>query len=168
MKLRKYRKEDSVIICSWIKDEDTFYKWSADRINKFPIADDDLNEHYKDNISDRFIPLTAVDESDNPIGHLFLRYPNEKDNTEIRFGYVIINPELRGQGLGKTMLKMAIDYAKNVLNASKITLRVFANNNSARHCYKSVGFIPNGIVEKYKMPVGEWDCIELELKIKET
>lgn len=164
MILRQYRKEDSAIICSWIKDEKSLYQWSADRIGKFPLSDEDLNKDYEPVItSDRFIPLTAVDEMDNPIGHLFIRYPNETDNSIVRFGYVIVNPAMRGNGKGEEMLKLAIDYARNVLNASKITLGVFANNDSARYCYEAVGFFPMGKTEIYKMTIGEWECMEMEL-----
>lgn len=71
-------------------------------------------------------------------------------------------PLLRGYGYGKKMLQLAINYVKNNLNASKITLGVFANNDSARYCYESVGFLPVGKTEIYKMPIGEWECIEME------
>lgn len=164
MKLRKYIKEDSATICSWIKDEKSLYQWSADRIGKFPLSDDDLNKDYEPVItSDRFIPLSAVDENDHVIGHLFIRYPNEADNSIVHFGYVIINPDIRGSGKGKEMLQLAIDYARNELNASKITLRVFTNNDSARHCYEAAGFRSSGKTEVYKMSIGEWESIEMEL-----
>ena len=105
------------------------YQWSADRIGKFPLSDDDLNKDYEPVIaSDRFIPLSAVDENDNVVGHLFIRYPNE-------------------------------------LNASKITLGVFTNNDSARHCYEAIGFRTIGKTEIYKMSIGEWECIEMELSL---
>lgn len=164
MKLRKYRKEDSATICSWIQDETSLYQWSADRIGKFPIMDDDLNKDYEPVISsDSFIPLSAVDEMDNVVGHLFIRYPDETDNSTVRFGYVIVNPEIRGCGKGKEMLRLAVDYARDVLNASKITLGVFANNDSARYCYEAADFRSIGKIETYKMSIGEWECIEMEL-----
>lgn len=164
MKLRKYRKEDSATICSWIQDEKSLYQWSADRIGKFPLMDDDLNKDYEPVISsDSFIPLSAVDEMDNVVGHLFIRYPDETDNSTVRFGYVIVNPEIRGCGKGKEMLRLAVDYARDVLNASKITLGVFANNDSARYCYEAAGFRSIGKIETYKMSIGEWECIEMEL-----
>ena len=90
--------------------------------------------------SDRFIPLSAIDENDTVIGHLFIRYPNETDDSIVRFGYVIVNPALRGCGEGKEMLKLAIGYARNVLNESKITLGFFSNSNSTRYGYEAVGF----------------------------
>ena len=165
MKLRKYQKEDSEIICSWIRDEKSLYQWSANRIGKFPIKGNDLNEDYKNMIkSNKFIPLSAIDDKDNLVGHLYIRYPYEKDDSVVRFGFVIVNPVLRGQGNGKKMLNLAIDYAKNILCASKITLGVFTNNDSAKYCYESVGFKPVGENEIYKMPIGEWECTEMELK----
>lgn len=97
------------------------------------------------------------------MGHLLIRYPSETDNSIVRFGFVIVNPALRGHGEGKRMLQLAIDYAKNVLCVSKITLGVFDNNDGARHCYESLGFQSIGKTETYKMPIGEWACIEMEL-----
>ena len=63
------------------------------------------------------------------------------------------------------MVALAIEYAKNVLHASKITLRVFTNNERAQHCYEIAGFQPTGKVITYMMPDGVWECIEMELNI---
>ncbi len=164
MRLREYRKEDADIICGWIRDEKSLYEWSADRIGIFPISGNDLNRNYEPFLAgDRFIPLTAVDSSDRVTGHLFIRYPDENDHTRVRFGFVIIDPAVRGCGKGKEMLEKAIDYAENVLNAEIVTLGVFANNPAARHCYDSVGFRPVGKSKFYQMAVGRWECIEMAL-----
>lgn len=165
MKLIEYKNEDAKIITSWIKDEISLYKWSADRIQKFPIEANDLNECYKPLIeSANFIPLTCMNNN-NIIGHLIIRYPENNNKKIVRFGFVIIAPQLRGKGIGKQMLNLAIEYAKSNLNAKKITLGVFTNNLSAKYCYKSVGFKETGIVEKYPIKLGEWDCIEIELEL---
>ncbi len=164
MELKKYREEDSQIICSWIKDEKSLYQWSANRIGKFPLSGNDLNENYAPLInSKRFIPLSAFDDNGNIMGHLYIRYPDKDNDSIVRFGFVIIDPVLRGHCNGKKMVQMAAGYAKNVLDASKVTLGVFTNNNSARHCYEAAGFRPIGKTEVYKMPAGEWECIEMEL-----
>ena len=166
MELKKYEETDSPIICGWIKDEKSLYQWSADRIGKFPLAGNDLNENYAPVMkSNKFIPLSAFDEIGNLVGHLLIRYPDETDDSIVRFGFVIVDPVLRGRGNGKKMLQLAIDYAKNVLGVSKITLGVFADNDSARCCYESVGFRPIGRTETYKMSIGEWECIEMELMV---
>ena len=164
MELRKYQNWDSEIICGWVNDEKSFYQWSAGVIGKFPLAANDLNEHYAPWMNcNRFIPLSAIDEKGNLVGHLRIRYPDETNTDIVRFGFVIVDPVLRGHGNGKKMIQLAIDYVKNVLKASKITLGVFANNDCARHCYESIGFQPIGKTEIYKMSVGEWECIEMEL-----
>lgn len=165
MKLEKYKKEDSAMICSWIKDEKSLYQWSADKIGKFPLLANDLNENYAPVMKDdKFIPLSAFDDKGSLVGHLYIRYPNEEDERIVRFGFVIVDPALRGCGNGKKMLQLAIEYAKNVLCASKITLGVFANNDPARYCYESVGFRSVGS-EIYRMSIGEWECIEMELAV---
>lgn len=164
MKLRNYKKEDSAIICSWIKDEKELYQWSADQIGKFPLLENGLDDNYAPVITDdKFRALSAIDDTGKLIGHLFIRYPNDMDDSIVRFGYVIVNPEYRGLGKGKEMLQLAIEYARNELHASKITLGVFANNDGARYCYESVGFQPMGKIETYKMSICEWECIEMEL-----
>ena len=38
------------------------------------------------------------------------------------------------------------------------------NNDSAKYCYKSVGFQPVGKTEIYKMPIGEWECMEMTVE----
>ena len=76
MTLRKYKPEDSKIICSWVKDEKTLFQWSADKIGKFPLLGNELNENYAQrNDEECFFPLTAVDENENVIGHLFALCP---------------------------------------------------------------------------------------------
>ena len=46
MVLRKYEAQDSKIICGWIKDAKQLYQWSADKIGRFPLDGNELNEYY--------------------------------------------------------------------------------------------------------------------------
>ena len=162
MTLRPYKQEDSKIICSWVKDEKQLFQWSADRIGKWPLKGDELNESYKDTNPEFFIPLTAVDESGSPAGHLFIRYPDEADRTQVRFGFVIISPELRGKGNGRKMLELTIQYAKEKLQAERITLGVFTNNPKARACYESIGFKPVS-TRTVNILGSNWECVDMEL-----
>ncbi len=47
LRLRPYKKCDAKVIASWIKDEVSFRKWSADRYEKYPVRDVDINNHYE-------------------------------------------------------------------------------------------------------------------------
>ena len=166
MKLRPYKPEDSQIICNWVKDEKTLFQWSADRIGKFPLTGNELNENYADRkIGVDFFPLTAIDEKEKVIGHLFILIPDVYVKTSVRFGFVIVSPEVRGKGYGRKMLELAIEYAKKELKATRVTLGVFANNPKAQACYEAVGFrsYNKRIV---KILEADWECIDMEMELK--
>ena len=166
MVLRAYRREDSAVICKWLRTEKELYQWSADRINKFPLAENDIDAHYAPQIEGgRFFPLTAVDENENVIGHFIIRFPRDDDDSSVRFGFVILSPECRGKGYGGQMLRLGIQYVRAHFAAKRIDLGVFTNNDSARRCYESVGFREYGR-RNCEMPIGVWECIDMELTVE--
>jgi Acetyltransferases, including N-acetylases of ribosomal proteins len=165
MILRDFKKEDAEIIAGWIKSEEELYKWSADRFNMYPLSGNDIIENYSPQIgTGRFYPLTAVDDNGDAIGHFIIRFPRDDDNSSVRFGFVIVDPSLRGKGYGKEMLRLGIKYVKEHLSASRIDLGVFENNDGARHCYEAVGFTEYSKRE-CEMPIGTWNCIDMEIFI---
>lgn len=167
MVLRSYNCADSAIICKWLGTETELYKWSADRFNKFPLTANDIDDNYAPQIkTGGFIPLTAVDEKDNVIGHFIIRYPKEYDDGTVRFGFVIVDPVLRGKGYGREMLLLGIEYVKENLTATRIDLGVFTNNDRALHCYESVGFKEYNR-RRCEMPIGVWECIDMDFFISE-
>ena len=109
-----------------------------------------------------FYPLTAIDKNENVVGHFIIRFPDPEDLSIVRFGFVIVAPEIRGKGFGQEMLRLGIQYAKNELKAKRVCLGVFENNESARKCYEAVGFTKCS-EEKYKIANAIWNCIEMEL-----
>lgn len=163
MILRDFKKEDAKIISGWIRTEEELYRWSADRFNKYPLSGNDINENYDPQIeTGRFIPLIAVDDNGDAVGHFIIRYPRANDDSIVRFGFVILDPSLRGKGFGKEMLRLGIEYVKDNLPVSRIDLGVFENNESARHCYEAVGFTEYATRE-CEMPIGTWKCTDMEL-----
>ena len=141
MVLSIYKKEDAPIIAEWLRSEEELYKWSADRFNKYPLSGKDINENYAPQIeTGRFIPLTAINDGGEVVGHFIIRYPHDDDDRSVRFGFVIIE---------------------------RIDLGVFENNESARHCYEAVGFTEYA-QRKCEMPIGIWNCADMELFIKRT
>ena len=162
MILRDFKNEDAQFIAGWLHSKEELYKWSADRFNKYPLSGNDIIENYEPQLeTGRFYPLTAVDENGDIIGHFIIRYPSD-DDSSVRFGFVIVDPELRGKGYGKEMLMLGIEYVKEKLAVSRIDLGVFENNESAMRCYESVGFKAFS-KRKCEMPIGIWDCIDMEL-----
>ena len=45
MVLRAYIGEDSAILSKWLRTETELYQWSADRLNKFPLTEKDIDDH---------------------------------------------------------------------------------------------------------------------------
>ena len=164
IRLRPYKACDASTIASWIGDEVSFRKWSADRYDKYPIKAEDMNLHYNNfSGNDSFYPMTAFDEN-GVVGHLIMRFIDEEKSI-LRFGFIIVDNKKRGMGYGKPMLKLAIKYAFEILKADKITLGVFENNKPAYNCYKAVGFddVLTDEAEYYHIFNEDWKCLELEL-----
>ena len=167
MRLRDYKEEDGNIIAGWIRSEEELYKWSADRFNRYPLSGDDIKTNYAPQLkTGRFFPLTAEDDNGNIMGHFIIRYPRDDDDNSVRFGFVIVDPSLRGKGYGKEMLRLGIEYVKEHLSVSRIDLGVFENNESARHCYEAAGFKAYASRE-CEMPIGTWKCIDMEITAPE-
>jgi RimJ/RimL family protein N-acetyltransferase len=163
IKLRNYLDSDAQEILKWIKDEKALRLWSADRYETYPIKPEDITNNYKECMeSAAFYPMTLVDK-DKIIGHLILRKPNPDEN-KIRLGFIIVDNTMRKKGYGRLLISEAIKYAKDMLKASEINLGVFANNENAYSCYKSIGFEEVGREENALQFENEtWDCVEMIL-----
>ena len=165
MILRQYESKDGTAIAGWIRNIEELYNWSADRYCKFPLTGSDIDENYAPMLSaGKFFPLTAVGDDGRITGHFIIRYPDKSDESTVRFGFVIVDPALRGQGMGSEMLRLGIDHVRQNFSAKRIDLGVFADNVSAARCYGAVGFTEFGR-EMFPMPAGERECILMELML---
>ena len=124
---------------------------------------EDLIAYYDDlKYNDNFFEMTAFDET-GVAGHLIMRFIDE-EKTILRFGFVIVDDQKRGMGYGKEMLRLALQYAFEILRVKKVTLGVFENNPAAYHCYQAAGFksLQAENQEYYPIILGEkWKCLEL-------
>ena len=159
IRLRLYNVSDADKILSWSNDERAFYKWSAGVLGEYPIT----NEQF--GFVNNLMAFTAIDD-DEVVGFFTMRRPTEKFD-ELRFGFVVVDPEKRGKGYGKAMLQLGTKFAKEIFGAKKVSLGVFENNESAYYCYKAVGFkdVVLEETEKYVVLGEEWKCLELEMNL---
>lgn len=165
LRLRPYRTKDSEKIVEWYKDERTFYRWCAGILGEYPITSEQFDKAMSNRIdSDNFFPFVAFNE-EGIQGFFTMRVPGD-DNTEIRFGFVIVNPEIRGEGYGKQMLELGKKFAFEVYKCKRISLGVFADNILAYKCYKSIGFTELGSTSESTFMVEKGECIELEMFIE--
>ncbi|MBO4360606.1 MAG: GNAT family N-acetyltransferase [Eubacteriaceae bacterium] len=140
--IREFRPEDEAVILSWIGNDDEQRMWSADRYSTFPPMPGDMSALYRESVeAGGFFPYCLTD-GERVLGHFILRYPTE-DTSLLRVGFVIIDPSLRGQGIGKLLIEKAKEEAAG-MGAKKLSLGVFTDNPAAYHCYLSCGFAVTG------------------------
>ena len=77
----------------------------------------------------------------------FFRYSVNTESNEGFLASVIIDPELRGKGYGREMLRLALRYAFELTGAESVQLNVFAENQNAKRCYESLGFVQRSMTK---------------------
>ncbi|MBQ8967110.1 GNAT family protein [Ruminococcus sp.] len=165
LELRPFIPSDADEIVSWLGDETAFRKWSADIYESYPISGADMTAWYgKASRGGSFFAYTTVDDGEIA-GHLIIRFP--KDKSTARFGFVIVDPERRGRGIGRQMLELSKKTAAEQFGAERATLGVFANNEPAYRCYLAAGFREaEGQKEEYCHIFDEdWLCIEMSVDL---
>ena len=153
IRIRPYRNSDEAEILSWKLDEDTFYKWSFGWLGEYPLTQEKFR---KTADYSRFIAMDGPDV----VGFFTVRNPEQKLD-ELRFGFVIVDPARRGQGIGGTMLRMGLSYAFSVYQAKRVSLGVYEQNIPAVSCYRGIGFVPTGRTESYTILGEELEVIEM-------
>ena len=163
LRLRPFVPADASAVVGWITDERMFREWSADRYDHYPITEDDILAQYGPFAgTGAFFPMTAEDET-GPAGHLILRWLDDA-RTDLRFGFIIVDPAKRGKGYGREMLRLAQIFAFDVLKAARVSLGVFAQNLPAVHCYRAAGFREADAEPEIFAILGErWTCVEMEI-----
>lgn len=158
LRVRPYEDMDASTILFWCEDERAFYKWSAGMLGTYPATREDFG------FVKSLIPLTAVDDN-GIIGFFTLRKPDASPD-ELRMGFVILDPEKRGKGYGKEMLRLGLSYAFEICGAKRVSLGVFENNAPAYHCYKAAGFqdVIREKTEIYRIMNEDWKCLELRVE----
>ena len=166
MRLRNYKNSDARRITDWVRDEEVYYQWCAGLFGDYPLTEDKINRYYTALQKNKtYWALTAEDEQ-GIVGHITMRFTDE-EKKNLRLGFVLVDDRRRGQGLGKELVALAVDYAQQFFDPQYITLGVFVNNDSAKRCYEAVGFITDGShMETYPVKDEMWDCIEMIYKRK--
>ncbi|MDO4773203.1 MAG: GNAT family N-acetyltransferase [Bacillota bacterium] len=147
-------------ILTWCKDELTFYKWTAGTLGNYPLSKENFSK-----VRELF-PSLIFDDSE-PVGFFTLRQI-DLEKGEMRIGYILIDPEKRGRGYGKALLREGLRYAKEVFGAKKLSLGVFDNNDNARACYQAVGFrdVPQDAGERCQILGEEWIYRKMEIDLE--
>ncbi len=168
LRLRPYKPCDAESVVSWITDEFSFRQWSADRYGPYPITPDDMNRYYdRERNNDGIWAMSAFDDA-GVVGHLMMRFL-DAERRRLRFGFVIVDPRIRGRGYGKAMISGALAFAFETVGVESVSIVVFENNPAAKKCYESCGFRKVGTPgrESYAHMGEGWECVELAITRQE-
>ena len=155
IRIRPYKDSDAAKILSWCRDEDTYYKWTAGVLGEYPLTEEKFRK------TGDLMRFNALDEKD-VAGFFTVRNPNDALD-ELRFGFVIVDPDKRGRGIGREMLRLGLQYAFTIYQAKRVTLSVFENNLPAYACYHAAGFTETGAKERYVIRGVEETAVEMEV-----
>ncbi len=144
MRIRPYiPNKDYEYLSKWIDDERTHAYWCANRF-PYPITPESFHD-FLEQISIEWsdIAYAATENSGEPVG-FFCYSVNTEDNIGF-LKFVIVDKAKRGNGYGKEMLNLALQYAFQITGATAVQLYVFEENTLAKHCYEKVGFDENNV-----------------------
>ncbi|WP_304062678.1 GNAT family N-acetyltransferase [Pedobacter glucosidilyticus] len=147
MKLIAFEEQHIPILINWIKDEDTLLKFAGIAF-QYPLTAAQM-ESYIEKYPERLIYL-VIDDEHQPVAYGEV-IPQEDHSA--RLGHLLIGEsQQRGKGLGKQLISLLIEKAKQELNINRIDLYLLSNNDVAAKCYLNFGFkfIDNDFSITYK------------------
>ncbi len=136
--LELFTQDDISEFLTWLEntDEDFLVQFAGTNF-RYPLDESQLVQTLNDNDT---IMFKSLDGDGNMIGHCqLLRVDHILQSATI--GRVMVKPEYRDNGHGKTMVKTLMDYTVKELGIRKLILRVFDFNERAISCYTHLGFV---------------------------
>ncbi len=146
MRLRPYiQSKDFKYIAEWIDDERSHALWCANNF-PYPITAEAFHSFLEKTAKEwAACPFAATDDGGDTVG--FFRYSVNTESSEGFLASVIVDKKLRGKGYGREMVQLALRYAFDITGAKSVQLNVFAENEGAKRCYESIGFVERCIVK---------------------
>jgi diamine N-acetyltransferase len=147
-------------------DLDMLYQWGQDKQLRFlalmhpwPVTSDNykqwLSQLMSDTSNKNVYFAAEVNQDRKFFGYFQLREIN-LIHRHAFLGIIIGNPEMRGRGYGKELMKLGLDYGFNMLGLHKISLEVVESNSNAIALYNSLGFVQEGKFKDHFFFDGKW------------
>lgn len=157
MQLRSTVRTDLRILLSWVPTETDMWMWSGPTFT-WPLDDGQLERYLDD---DRRLYWTALDpDSRVAAGHASLLV--DHDAKAMRIGFILLDPGLRGRGLGKELTETVVRAGFEATELPVMKLGVYAHNARARDVYKTLGFEETGLVLDTEIGSEIWQALEME------
>jgi len=156
-------------------DLEDFYIWYKDsQVTKFlgmkPLTRGKARALLRRLLNDSngvYFTIIKKDEK-RTIGYVFLADILKSHKVALELGIVIGDKDLWGQRYGSEAIKLAIGYGFKRLKLHRIQLIVLDFNKRARHTYRKLGFVEEGVQREARLVGGRWhDVIMMGMLKKE-
>ncbi len=135
-------------LIDWVRSEEENFVWAATSFS-FPLEKGVIASHVQASLDTKPIRKIFTATYENiPIGHIELERINEW-NQSATICRVLINPNMRGKGLGTLMMAELVQKSFADLGLSRLELFVFSSNTAAIRSYQKAGFIEEGHLHKW-------------------
>ena len=135
LRLRPCTGSDVDVLNTWVTDDAILRRFAGPGLRR-PLTFEQLAAPSDDTC---VVFTVTADASDLAIGHAQLR-GIDRVRRSCRIARVLIDPELRGHGLGGELMRVLVGHASSSLGIAEITLNVYRDNIAAVRCYERCGF----------------------------
>ncbi|GLW05912.1 acetyltransferase [Microtetraspora sp. NBRC 13810] len=105
---------------------------------------------------DERLDLAICDAADDSyVGEVVL-YELDANNLSCTLRIALIGPRAYGRGYGTETLRLVLDHAFGAVGLHRVSLEVFDFNERARHVYRKVGFVQEGVLRDALHWEGRW------------
>lgn len=126
-------------ICSFARTEEEQFFF-------FPAATWPLTEEQLQASVDKRSDSTVIELDGVVVG--FANFYKWEQAGTCTIGNVIVDPAIRGKGIGARLIEQMIDIARTRHQASEVTLSCFNSNVAGLLLYPKLGFVPYAIEER--------------------
>ena len=160
--LRALQAADCDRLLSWIGSEDALWQWSGARSFTWPLDRGQLLRDLAANAGGSRELLAAEDDDGEMVGHVSVEANLRHRVANI--GRVAIAPDRRGGGLGTALMRATVSHGFDTLGMHRIQLNVYTFNTAAIACYRSVGFVVEGVARDSTLgSTGYWDGVAMSM-----
>ena len=162
LRLRPLQAADCDRLLSWVDSEDALYQWSGTRSFTWPLDRGQLLRDLALHTGSERELFAAVDGGGDMVGHVSLDVTPHHRLANI--GRVAISPDRRGSGLGTALMRETVRHGFDELDLHRLQLTVYTFNTAAIACYRSVGFVVEGLARDSTRGSTEyWDGLTMSL-----
>jgi ribosomal protein S18 acetylase RimI-like enzyme len=120
-------------LMSWFGEASEVNVWGGPRF-RFPFTRETFREDCRWGRMPSF-RLNSPDGEFAAFGQMYERYGR------INLARLVVNPGMRGQGIGKRLVGSLIDTGAELYAADEFSLFSYRDNAAALGCYRSMGFV---------------------------